>query len=98
VLSASDAKQALQIAETYEDEIHLVLTDVIMPEMNGRELVKEILPFRPRILHLFMSGYTADVLAPHGVIDEGTGFLHKPFSKAGLLEKVKETLGVRLRL
>jgi two-component system cell cycle sensor histidine kinase/response regulator CckA len=68
------------------------MTDVVMPEMNGRELAKKILSRFPRLKCLFMSGYTANVIAHHGVLDEGVYFIQKPFSRKDLAAKVREVL------
>jgi PAS domain S-box-containing protein len=92
VLAASGPGEALLLAERYAGKIHLLLTDVIMPEMNGRDLAKRLLLLHPDIKRLFMSGYTANVIAHHGVLDEGVLFIQKPFSKAELSQKVREIL------
>jgi FixJ family two-component response regulator len=68
------------------------MTDVVMPEMNGRGLARKILSLYPNMKRLFMSGYTADVIAHHGVLDDGVHFLQKPFSKAALTARVREAL------
>jgi YesN/AraC family two-component response regulator len=73
-------------------EIHLLMTDIVMPEMNGRELARKMLSLYPGLKRLFMSGYTADVIAHHGVLDEGVHFIQKPFSFAALTAKVREAL------
>ena len=78
------------------DTIHvldLVISDVVMPRMNGRELADAIRRVRPDIRVLFMSGYTEDVVAPHGVLEEGMNFVQKPFSMEFLLARVREVLG-----
>ena len=92
VLPANTPREAIQLAETYDGEIHLLVTDVVMPEMNGRVLGERILSVYPDLEHLFMSGYTANVIAHHGVLDEGVNFLQKPFSKKELGAKVRQTL------
>jgi len=92
VLSAATPGEALQMAEHHSGDIHLLLTDVIMPEMNGRELAKRLLSHYPKIIRMFMSGYTADIIAHHGVLDEGVQFIQKPFSKAELSAKVRAAL------
>jgi two-component system, cell cycle sensor histidine kinase and response regulator CckA len=63
-----------------------------MPEMNGRDLAKNILAFHPNLKRLFMSGYTANVIAHHGVLDEGVNFIQKPFSRENLGAKVRDVL------
>jgi FixJ family two-component response regulator len=68
------------------------MTDVIMPEMNGRDLAKNLLSMYPHMRRLFMSGYTADVIAHHGVLDEGVHFIQKPFSLPNMAATVREVL------
>jgi YesN/AraC family two-component response regulator len=68
------------------------MTDVIMPEMNGRDLVEQITTLYPGTRILFMSGYTANVIAHHGVLDDGVAFIQKPFSMVDLIDKVREVL------
>ncbi|NTV88735.1 MAG: response regulator, partial [Burkholderiaceae bacterium] len=92
VLAADSPNQAIQLAETYQGVIHLLLTDVIMPEMSGRDLWHRLDALRPGLKCLFMSGYTANVIAHHGVLDEGVRFLQKPFSREVLAVKLREAL------
>ncbi len=92
VLAARRPGEALALAEHHNGEIHLLLTDVVMPDMNGRELAEKLQTLRPETRCLFMSGYTADVVARHGVLDEGVDFIEKPFSFTGLAEKVRNVL------
>lgn len=92
VLLAVNPSEALQISHSHTGKIHLLLTDVIMPEMNGRELARIIQLNHPEIKLMFMSGYSADVIAPHGVLDEGMSFIEKPFMLDDLLMKVRTTL------
>ena len=92
VLAASGPHQALQLAEAHPGVIHLLLTDVIMPDMSGRDLRQRLGALRPDLKCLFMSGYTANVIAHHGVLDEGVHFLQKPFSREALAAKVREAL------
>jgi len=92
VLAASTPGEAIRLAGEYAGEIHLLMTDVVMPEMNGRDLAKNLLSLYPHLRRLFMSGYTADVIAHHGVLDEGVYFIQKPFSIKGLAAKVREAL------
>ena len=70
----------------------LLLTDVVMPEMNGRELAKRMLEYFPGLKVLFMSGYAANVIAHHGVLDDSVNFIQKPFSVDGLASKVRDAL------
>ena len=92
VFTAGTPAEAIRLAQEHTGEIHLLMTDVVMPEMNGRDLAKEMLSLYPNIKHLFMSGYTADVIAHHGVLDEGVYFIQKPFSMKDLAAKVREAL------
>lgn len=92
VLTAETPFQALQLAEVKTDEISLLLTDVVMPGMNGRELAQRLQAMNPKLKCLYMSGYTANVIAHRGVLVEGACFMPKPFSKKDLAGKVKEVL------
>ncbi|MFZ2445235.1 MAG: PAS domain S-box protein [Syntrophobacteraceae bacterium] len=92
VLSAATTGEAMRLAEEHDGEIHLLLTDVVMPEMNGRDLAKRLLANKPGTKCLFMSGYTANVIAHHGVLEEGVKFIQKPFSMRDLSAKVREAL------
>ena len=89
-LTASTPDQALRLAEDYQGHIDLVITDVVMPEMNGRELVHHLTALNPDLKHLFISGYTRDIISQHGVLDEETVFLPKPFTLQELSAKIKE--------
>jgi CheY-like chemotaxis protein len=92
VLTAGTPIEAIRLVDDYPDTIDLLMTDVVMPEMNGRDLAKRILSFYPNIRCLFTSGYTANVIAHHGVLDEGVHFLQKPFSLKDLAAKVRKAL------
>ena len=92
VLVARKPSRAIQIAGEQSGDIHLLMTDVVMPEMNGRELAERISAIKPGLKFLYMSGYTANVIAHHGVLDEGLNFIHKPFSVKDLSRKVREAL------
>lgn len=93
VLPASSPAQALKWILECGDQIQLLITDVVMPEMNGRELAREILAGYPDMKCLFMSGYTADIIADDGVLEAGFSFIQKPFSMASISAKVREVLG-----
>ena len=95
VLSASSPEEALRLCETSLMHIDLLLTDVVMPQMNGRELAERVRALRPTIKTLFMSGYTDDAILRHGVLDEGVPFLQKPVTPSNLTRKVRETLDAR---
>jgi PAS domain S-box-containing protein len=92
VIPAATPTEAIHIAQTTHPEIHLLITDVIMPEMNGRDLADRIRAIRPGAKHLFMSGYTANVIAHQGVLDEGVNFIQKPFSVKDIAAKVRQVL------
>jgi CheY-like chemotaxis protein len=92
VLTANTPSQAICLTREYADDIHLLITDVVMPEMNGRELAERLAPIKPGLKSLFMSGYTANVIAHRGVLDEGVCFIQKPFSIKSMAEKVREVL------
>ena len=92
VLTAATPGEAVRLAEEHAGEIHLLMTDVVMPEMNGRDLAKNLLSLYPQLRRLFMSGYTADIIAHHGVLGDGVCFLQKPFSMQELTSKVREAL------
>jgi two-component system cell cycle sensor histidine kinase/response regulator CckA len=92
VIEASDGDEAIAVAEQHSGRIHLLLTDVIMPGMNGKVLSERLKEFYPDLKVLLASGYTADAFADRGVIDPGDAFLHKPFSPAELAVKVREVL------
>jgi CheY-like chemotaxis protein len=92
VLAAATPGEALGAAKAHRGEIHLLLLDVIMPEMSGRDLAKQLVALHPQSVCLFMSGYTGDIIAPHGVLGEGVNFIQKPFSMQALAAKVREVL------
>ncbi len=92
VLTAADGVAALEIAARHTGDIQLLLSDVIMPKMSGRALALEFLKTRPAIKVLYMSGYTDNAIVHHGVLDEGTQFIGKPFTGAELARKVREVL------
>jgi len=95
VLSANTPGDALQLAAKHSSEIHLIITDVVMPEMNGRNLANSLKAQHPHLKCLFMSGYTGDVIAQHGVLAEGINFIQKPFSLRELATKVREVLEIK---
>jgi signal transduction histidine kinase/CheY-like chemotaxis protein len=92
VRAARTPAEALIQAQSHAAEIKLLLTDVVMPEMNGRELVQTLQGFLPDLKYLFMSGCTADVIAHRGILDEGVRFIQKPFTMAELAAKVRAAL------
>jgi len=92
VIHAGDGDQALSVANLHSRQIDLLLTDVVMPGLNGRELSERLKELRGNLKVLFISGYTADVFAQRGILDPGVAFLHKPFSQEELVQKVREIL------
>jgi signal transduction histidine kinase len=92
VVATDDPAEALRIASREDGKIDLVVTDVVMPRMNGRELEEAIRRVRPDLRCLFMSGYPAQVMAREGVLEAGVDYLPKPFTRAALAEKVREIL------
>jgi PAS domain S-box-containing protein len=92
VLSAANGNDALNLLKPYTGPVNLLLTDVVMPDMDGKTLFGKISQIRPGIRVLFMSGYTQDVIGHHGILDEGVYFIQKPFSIQTLAAKVREVL------
>lgn len=92
VLEASRGGEAMRLAEEYEGPIHLLLSDVVMPEMGGRDLAECLSASRPEMRVLFMSGYTEDAVLRHGIQVEAVAFLHKPFTPVTLVDKVRALL------
>ncbi len=92
VLDAAGPKEAIALCERHPGDIHLLLTDVVMPDMNGKDLHDRIRAARPTVKTLFMSGYSADAIANRGVLDQRTHFIGKPFNAEELCRKVRETL------
>ena len=97
VLEAPTGKDALIIASKRQAPIHLLLTDVVMPEMSGSELAEQFAEFRPGSKVLYMSGYTDDAIVRHGILRPGIAYLQKPFSPDALARKVREVLDASAR-
>jgi signal transduction histidine kinase/CheY-like chemotaxis protein len=93
VLAARSGDEALLLSERYQGPIHLMLTDVVMPKMCGRELAEQLTPLRPEMKVLYMSAYPEDIIGPRGVLDEGTHFIQKPYKLDALLQKMRKVLG-----
>ena len=92
VLTARSPEEAMREGEEHAGAIELLITDVVMPQMNGRQLCERLRSRAPGLKCLYMSGYTADVIAHRGVLEEGVSFIAKPFSLATLAAKVREVL------
>ncbi len=92
VLAAGSPGEALRLAKNHEEKIHLLITDVVMPEMNGRDLSEQMHQIYPEIKTLFMSGYTSEVIVRHGILDRQVQFIQKPFSRKDLGAKIREVL------
>ena len=92
VIEARHGHEALLVAEQHHGPIHLMLSDVVMPQMSGRELAEQLSPIRREMKVLYMSGYTDDAIVHHGVLDEGMAFIEKPFTPNALARKLREVL------
>jgi CheY-like chemotaxis protein len=92
VIETSHGQEALEQYERHTGSISLLLTDVVLPQMSGREVAERLKALRPNIKVLYMSGYTDDAILRHGVIGQETAFLQKPFTTASLARKVREVL------
>ncbi|MFW6314635.1 MAG: response regulator, partial [Desulfohalobiaceae bacterium] len=92
VLQASSPQQALYIAASHQADIHLIVTDVMLPQMDGGKLLQNIKEFIPQIKALYISGYPAEFISRQGVLQQGVKFLQKPFSAGSLALKVRQAL------
>jgi len=92
VLEAEHGQEALLLCERYSGPIHLLLSDVVLAQMSGRELVERLVPLRPEMKVLYMSGYSDEAIVHHGVLKAGTAFLQKPFTTESLMRKLREVL------
>jgi DNA-binding NtrC family response regulator len=92
VLAANTPEEALRLMQEHSVSVDLIITDVVMPKMNGKELVKQIRLLHPGIKCLFMSGYTADIIADQGVLDKDIFFIQKPFSLNSLTVMARQVL------
>jgi PAS domain S-box-containing protein len=92
VLTAANGEEALKLAEVHGPGIHMLMTDVVMPQMSGRQLAEELTRIRPQLKVLYMSGYTDDAIVRHGLLDASLNFIQKPFDAASAARKVREVL------
>jgi CheY-like chemotaxis protein len=92
VLEAVDGAHAMEVAAAHRGQIHILITDVVMPRLSGRELVTRLAPSRPGLKVLYISGYTDDSVFRHGVLEGGVAFLQKPFNLKALAQKIREVL------
>jgi len=92
VLATSDANEAIELARQHAADIDLLLSDVILPEMNGKELKEKLISLCPGLKTLFMSGYTGDIITRRGVLTDGAHFIQKPFFLDALADKVRNVL------
>jgi two-component system cell cycle sensor histidine kinase/response regulator CckA len=93
VLLAETPGEALKRVAGHPGDIHVLLTDVVMPGMDGRQLAKRISAVKPSVKVLFMSGYTSNEITQRGILEDGVQFLSKPFSRDDLARKLHEVLG-----
>ncbi len=92
LIRAANGSEALDLCENYEGEIDLLLTDVIMPGINGRQLADKLVHNRPEMKVIFMSGYTSDAIARHGVLEDGVNFMQKPVTSSMIANKIRNVL------
>ena len=92
VVSASSGEEAIQLVERLAGGFDILLTDIVMPSMNGKELAERLMASKPSLKVLYMSGYTSNAIVHQGVLDPGVAFVHKPFTPEALLLRIREVL------
>ena len=92
VLVAASPHESIKLVEDYKGKIDLLITDIVMPEINGRDLAQKICALRPNVKVIFTSGYTEDVIVHHGVLKEHLNFIGKPYSIQSLSQKIRDVL------
>ena len=92
VIAVSNPVDAIKASKDYGSRIKLLITDVVMPGMNGRDLAEKLMASSPELISIYMSGYTADIIAHHGVLENGVNFIQKPFNISELAQKIKKAL------
>ncbi|WP_339676522.1 response regulator [uncultured Gimesia sp.] len=92
VITSTTPREAIQAAQNYQGTIDLLISDVVMPEMNGRDLYHTLKIIRPELKVLYISGYTVNIIADHGVVKDGIPFLRKPFSRHQLAVKARQVI------
>ena len=98
IIEARHGREALEMSQSYNGEIHLLISDVVMPHMSGIELTNHIVKLRPQIKILLMSGHTEEAITPHGNLDPEKAFLQKPFLLDSLIHKVREVLDEKIEI
>ena len=95
VITADTNEKLIEVLNDHDGVIHMLLTDVIMPDMNGKELFERLKPIYPEMKVIYMSGYTGDIIAHHGILDDGVYFIQKPFTMSMLTDKIRDVLDER---
>ena len=95
VIEAGNGEDALRASKEYDGQIDLMITDIVMPKLGGKAAAEQMVNLRPRIKILYMSGYTDDAIAEHGILSPNLNFLQKPFSAGTLTQKVREVLDTK---
>jgi two-component system cell cycle sensor histidine kinase/response regulator CckA len=95
VITAETNEMLIQVLNDHDGAIHMLLTDVIMPDMNGKELFERLKPIYPEMKVIYMSGYTGNIIAHHGILEDGVHFIQKPFTMSMLTDKIRNVLDER---